>query len=346
MMQAGSQDEEYFAEYRLVLITLWIATSATVLFVFEYCITIAQEISLMWLRKWTGATWLYMLNRYVSVLYVIVDISPTAPDEKVISSSFSCCQLTVLDSRCAISARMLHILSLVQYVIFAVFSSLRVYALWNRNVKLGVIVLVIALVPLGVNIYNDATYILIYIPSTLPQTQCGTAFGISSAVVFSVRLALLARLSAIGADILVLVATWVKTWVTYREGIRIGMRVPMASLLIRDGTLYFIALLVMNIYQILNNTIPSFLVADAGTVYISVLTPMLISRFLLNLRQVDQGQETEAVSTRSRFSAIHFQQPRSLVGNMGEQLCDGSSENSDEYNAEDIPLDDMTRMRE
>ena len=49
---------------------------------------------------------------------------------------------------------------------------------------------------------------------------------------------LVTRLSAILADIVVLVATLLKTWSTYRESLRAGLNVPIASLLIRDGKLH------------------------------------------------------------------------------------------------------------
>ena len=47
------------------------------------------------------------------------------------------------------------------------------------------------------------------------------------------------RLSAIIADILTLVLTWSKTWATYREARAIQMKVPLITLLLRDGEVLF-----------------------------------------------------------------------------------------------------------
>lgn len=46
------------------------------------------------------------------------------------------------------------------------------------------------------------------------------------------------RLAVIVADALVIVLTWIKTWGTYREALRHGFSVPLASLLLRDGALF------------------------------------------------------------------------------------------------------------
>ena len=36
------------------------------LYLFDSCLTLPQEIGLMWCRKWTSVTWLYAYNRYVA----------------------------------------------------------------------------------------------------------------------------------------------------------------------------------------------------------------------------------------------------------------------------------------
>ena len=123
-------------------------------------------------------------------------------------------------------------------------------------------------------------------------------------------------------------------------------------ILIRE--LFYRALLLMNIYQIIGNTsVSSFscgcahiklnvtlvqstlLVGDSGTIYISVyvplcyailrlysssrsLTPILISRFLLNLRKVNRDTGGGLSSTSSRFSAMQFGNPVGTVSGYGD----------------------------
>lgn len=54
--------------------------------------------------------------------------------------------------------------------------------------------------------------------------------------------------------------------------------------------------------------------------------PVVISRFLLNLRQV--VHQEQVASRFSRFSALNFRIQDSIVGNMGEALDIGTSEDT------------------
>lgn len=38
------------------------------LFLFDCMITISQEVDVIWRRKWTATTWLYVLTRYGTVI--------------------------------------------------------------------------------------------------------------------------------------------------------------------------------------------------------------------------------------------------------------------------------------
>ncbi|PSS05552.1 hypothetical protein PHLCEN_2v3722 [Hermanssonia centrifuga] len=96
-------------------------------------------------------------------------------------------------------------------------------------------------------------------------------------------------------DALVLAVTWVKTARNWTEGARIGMRTPLSTMLLRDGTVYF------------------------------AMQPILISRFLLNLRQVGSPEIDSQEAFNSQFSVPGFRVPSlaSIVGNMGEDLEHG-----------------------
>ncbi|PSS30996.1 hypothetical protein PHLCEN_2v2465 [Hermanssonia centrifuga] len=61
------------------------------------------------------------------------------------------------------------------------------------------------------------------------------------------------------------------------------------------------------------------------------LTPILISRFLLNLRQLGEPENETQSRFNSRFSVPGFRVPtlESIVGNMGADLYHGSAEEVD-----------------
>lgn len=69
----------------LSLIKTWVAA----LVAYEYMITIRQEVETMWMRKWTAATWLFLVNRYLMITYTVIQGIPTY------TSLVSCCLRTI-----------------------------------------------------------------------------------------------------------------------------------------------------------------------------------------------------------------------------------------------------------
>ena len=51
---------------------------------YEYLITLGQEVALVWKRRWTGSTWLFVANRYIMLGWAVVQAAPYTP--KVCSS--------------------------------------------------------------------------------------------------------------------------------------------------------------------------------------------------------------------------------------------------------------------
>ncbi|THH00331.1 hypothetical protein EW026_g2163 [Hermanssonia centrifuga] len=156
---------------------------------------------------------------------------------------------------------------------------------------------------------------------------------------FSIAMTIGTRIPVIIADILVLVLTWRKTFRHRMEAIRVGVRAPLSALLLRDGTVYFFALLAMNIAVVLVNTVPSLQTASPVSDIIPVLTPILISRFLLNLRQLGEPESETQSSLNLRFSTPGFRVPTStiLVETMGADLDHDTAEEVDDE-AEDVDV--------
>ncbi|THG93194.1 hypothetical protein EW026_g7975, partial [Hermanssonia centrifuga] len=81
-------------------------------------------------------------------------------------------------------------------------------------------------------------------------------------------------------------------------------------------------LLMMNIAQVVLNAVPSFEDFNFVDIVIQTLQPILISRFLLNLRQVGSPEIDSQEAFNSQFSLPGFRVPSlaSIVRNMGEDL--------------------------
>ncbi|OCH91458.1 hypothetical protein OBBRIDRAFT_526138 [Obba rivulosa] len=125
------------------------------------------------------------------------------------------------------------------------------------------------------------------------------------------------------ADGLVLLVTWANTYRTVRIAWRNNIRSPLGATLLRDGTLYFVLLLMLNVITIMRNitSIFAFTLSGFSTPYFS----MAISHFLLNLRRVASNPPAldpileSSISSRSpgQRTSLRF---RSFVDNIGEDL--------------------------
>ncbi|PSS16473.1 hypothetical protein PHLCEN_2v3248 [Hermanssonia centrifuga] len=93
-------------------------------------------------------------------------------------------------------------------------------------------------------------------------------------------------------------------------------------------------LLTMNIAQVVFNTVPSLQVVSPVLNLIETpsFTPILISRFLLNLRQLGEPEDEIQSRFNSQFSISGFRVPtlEGIVGNMGADLDHGPAEEVDD----------------
>ncbi|PSR73147.1 hypothetical protein PHLCEN_2v11003 [Hermanssonia centrifuga] len=113
------------------------------------------------------------------------------------------------------------------------------------------------------------------------------------------------------ADVLVLIFTWARTFKDYRDGYRLKLGMPLSRVLLRDG-----------LYSSSQHDIRSADFMEKGTIYF-MFTPLLISRFLLNLRQVgDPGDSGTDWSDMTDLSTPQFRVPTFsiLTGNLAMPL--------------------------
>ncbi|EKM51647.1 uncharacterized protein PHACADRAFT_199151 [Phanerochaete carnosa HHB-10118-sp] len=155
------------------------------------------------------------------------------------------------------------------------------------------------------------------------QVATYTGLAVTSIILYDYIITLDQEISVLCGDVIVVVSTLVKTFQQWRESRRLKLKLSASSLLLRDGTVYFILLLALNVAQILTAETPATTLTASATQFITTMPSVLISRFILNLRQLSQTDSTEStadVDRFSRFSVPNFRVPSDLLGNIGEPL--------------------------
>ncbi|KAI0769528.1 hypothetical protein BC629DRAFT_1442214 [Irpex lacteus] len=258
------------------------------LFLFDCVITLSQEVDVIWRPKWTAITWLYAFTRYGAVINRIILL---IPDWNI--------QLRFDYDRG--------------------FSALRVYALLDGKYRMAGTVFMLNLVPLATNIYKAATIIVYKDPEV-----CAASLSGPNSLRLSLSLA--TRFSVIIGDVLVLAVAWSKTAQAYKEARRLNIKAPLADILFRDGTIYFLSsliklyaagiLLVLNVLEIIEDNAPTLFTLSIIEPFFAVIPPMIICRFILNLRQIEPAGNSwvSGSGTPIQSHSLRF------VGNMGQSM--------------------------
>ncbi|KAH9949064.1 hypothetical protein B0H21DRAFT_730400 [Amylocystis lapponica] len=266
------------------------------LYLLEYLVTLDQEIELVWSRKLTGANIIFLLNRYLVLILSIFKIG-----------TWNCTQC----QSCFVAALTMDGLTCVLYAVWAAFSAMRVYAIRGRDWPLALLVFVVGSVPFATNIYNFSQMRLIIFT---PPDDC-VILGSSDEAAQN-KLLISTRVCAIASDFIVLLVTLYTTIGIKRTAAMVKVKVSLVSLLLRDGTIYFAVLLILSALQA---GLYMSGVFDQMALFTQVLTPILISRFFFNLRQVYLPTD-ESTLRASQMSDLRFP---SIVGNLGAPLSHG-----------------------
>ncbi|KAH9840849.1 uncharacterized protein C8Q71DRAFT_426264 [Rhodofomes roseus] len=156
-------------------------------------------------------------------------------------------------------------------------------------------VMAVSLLPVVTNVLNLATIYVVPVP---PPSNCAILSKASTPVMRKFEIA--TRVSAMLVDAMVVLATWQVTGGIRSLAKGIDINVPTTRRLLRDGTIYFFILLLVNALVLALYISPvSF--ADSNMAMLSdVATTILLSRLFLNLREATFGPTDSAFSGTSQ----------------------------------------------
>ncbi|CAL1698806.1 unnamed protein product [Somion occarium] len=290
------------------------AVAATTLLIFDYLLTLSEEIKCIWKRKFTGVTILFFINRYVTLMYRILMIVQMVSFDNQTESTANAgwYQYLIFICSCASVLRFCEGLVIILEVTAAAFMAIRMYAIWNGDRRVFAVVFILGLVTPAINIYYYTTLSVIALPQ--PLVGCGEEVDLHTPIAISV----FNRVFAIGLDAFILILTWAKTAGIMRSLASVHIRTSLTTMLLRDGTVYFAFLLVLNVANLVAISYNIFGALPALT---DVVTSILITRFLLNLRGVySSNGATTSFDFDKSMSDVRFANASDVVGNLGAPL--------------------------
>ncbi|KAI0693492.1 hypothetical protein BC835DRAFT_1306730 [Cytidiella melzeri] len=208
--------------------------AATALFVYDYFLTLPQEINSVWLRKMTMGSLLFLINRCVVMLNRGMRMASNTN-----SSEFSPAHLN--SQSCNAVTAVSEICTAAMYLVFAIFSAIRTYAIWNKDGRVLIGLLVLGSVYPAIRVYGLHALLTGFFAPNAHSSQPLCIIYIA------------ANCANIVFECIVIIFTWVKT-VNVRDMLKEAesraRRRLVSYLLLRDGTTYFVAALLLHVLNV------------------------------------------------------------------------------------------------
>ncbi|EIM83977.1 uncharacterized protein STEHIDRAFT_113199 [Stereum hirsutum FP-91666 SS1] len=291
MSEANALSQFIFSQ-QLWGLNNYASLAALVVWTLDFCDTLPQEISSVWSRQFSLTSALFVVNRYSSLCYQVVQLTFNLPGH---TTNEACARIFIASQTFNILA------SAITSVLFA----LRVFAIYSRRTTLLVLLLAPVLASAFFIIYYSTLVRVVSTDGTLFSilSRCGiiTANVDPSSIdlyLWTVtyqdahRGVVLVRLIGgsvlpIIFDTMVFVLTLRKTVSHAMEAHQLG-RASITQVLLRDGTFYYFAFLMVGLGEVLLNVlIPQFAGSPLGcsiATGFTVAPTILVNRMVLNLR--------------------------------------------------------------
>ncbi|KAI0350764.1 hypothetical protein OH77DRAFT_1439629 [Trametes cingulata] len=309
----SSDDSELISFLLVNDITSYCAMSAAALLTYYHFMTIHEEVNQLLRPKLTGSFILYMLNRYVPLIVVLYN----APFWSFSTSDLGKCRAQQISWTT---------LELFQYLIWAVFSSLRVYAL-RVHVFWAVVIFTGSISPLVINAVTTlwVTYYIDPLSGCTPDDEIPANLILWRLSPRPAMLAILARLPIILADIAVLVITWVTQYADYKNIRMLNRKNSLVTVLLRNDTpngLMDRTITSLNLLHMLLSILPQYIdlpsndyfIPENVSIFIEPLNAILVSSFLTDLHNAAQSKTYN--QSLSSMGTLQFR----VVGSLGSAL--------------------------
>ncbi|KAF9007741.1 hypothetical protein BDZ89DRAFT_1168438 [Hymenopellis radicata] len=263
--QSQSQSLALFEALRHLRLVTYFDVSATALYVFDYLLTLEQEVELIWGSEWTITKLLYLVTRYSPFVNAGVILwQQLTPN----MSAENCVLVVKMDGWMATAGIMLA----------EVILTLRTWAIWNRHRFLTVCMPALFLVysVVGFTVMGIFLSSLKFLILPLPDLKgCLVSAGNP---IFRWDFIIIMIYEAVMLLLMV-----VKSYQQFREAREIGSS-RLLHVVLKDGIIYYLYLSVLNIMNVI---VISILAPDLATLIAElerVIHGMLACRVITNIR--------------------------------------------------------------
>ncbi|RDX51234.1 hypothetical protein OH76DRAFT_1481532 [Lentinus brumalis] len=299
--RSGTSAAGIMETYEGFIIDNRLGLGALAFLVYEYMITFEREVNLFWKSKMTGAVVLFLLNRYTVLVTSILAVSGIVVEFPA--------------SSCGRMAKVTNAFAMLQYIPWAAFSAIRVYALSNSSACM-LLIFILSVAPAGAALVHlalgltgeiDPVFGCIVFDPTTPDI--GHNHNWVSHMSHPCRRTHhphhLENDPAQEMD--------AQSFFEFREhpGVEwyiFDLLAFVSELLNRAtdiGTLYFVTLLVLNLLHLIFTVVSvsaPFQAASYVILFIHPITGILVSRFLFDL----QGANRQALHLDSKNGPMSF----------------------------------------
>lgn len=297
-MSSPSPDAQALATAALHLTAgKYFQVAAFVMLVYDHILTLPDEVERIWKQKWSGATILFLINRYVTPLQFIIIID-AFQDPRWKKSA--CDRFVAFEGTSTVA-----LVAVCEMIMM-----LRVYALYGRSRLILAFLSFLWVVQVTLSSIGMKTGFAV----PLPPGFVGCIFTGSNPLFPAVWVTPLA------SDCCIFCLTLWRT----RTFIKNSRRTPTIHIFLRDGLMYFLVIFVANLF----NTLIFFLgpsdLKAIGASFSQLITATMISRLVLNLKSlsyVSDSQQEAAVPLQ--FSDPHRDISAFVartIGNLGEEM--------------------------
>ncbi|KAF8599407.1 hypothetical protein BDV93DRAFT_526070 [Ceratobasidium sp. AG-I] len=276
-----------------------------VVFVYDHMITFGDEVNRVWSREWTGATWLFALNRYFTELVFIVNLvsfHDPSWEGKACTDFIAYAGATTLVS-----------IGTTDEMGWTV-----VETLYRRSrLVLGALAATWCgqMIVMGVALRNPVRV-------ALPAATVGCILG------FHGEYAAAFWLAPLTMDTIIFLLTISKTIKYLRHN---REHIPLLHVILRDGVLYFLVILVANLFNCLIYYLAEPDLKVMGASFSHLMTILMISRLQLNLqKRLNSATTATTISSLSYFFDT-------TVTELGKDLLDEKCDDGSEYDSPSEP---------